>query len=166
MADRQTDAATREVQLNQAVAWDPRLPGAWRGLSELQFRSGRPALAWQTVLRGMRANPSSATLQEQAREVWWRWAVLQPQGSEELAAVFGDKAPAIRELLKQPPSSLRITRLEPSQEPGLSEMDAQRLRLNQGIDLSFPELTRPARSGKLPAVDPDSPESAVEGRTM
>lgn len=166
VADRQTDPALKEVRLQQAVARDPRLPGAWRGLSELQFRSGRPDLAWQTVLRGMRANPSSAALQEQAREVWWRWAVLQPQGLEELAAVFGDRAPAIRELLKQPPRNVRITRLDPSQEPGLSEMDQRRFRLNQGIDLSFPELTRPERGGKLPAVDPDAPDSAVEGRTM
>ncbi|HTN01176.1 MAG TPA: hypothetical protein VL132_04825 [Planctomycetaceae bacterium] len=98
--------------------------------------------------------------------MWWRWAVSQPQGVEELAAIFGDRAPAIRELLKQPPRSVRITRGGSMPDDALSEMELQRFRLNQGIDLSFPELTRPERGGKLPAVDPDSPESAVEGRTM
>lgn len=166
VADRQTDPALKENQFAQAVAWDPRLPGAWRELSALQFRTGRPDLAWTTALQGMQANPSNAGLQEQARELWWRWAVSQPQGVEELAAIFGDRAPAIRELLKQPPRSVRITRGGSMPDDALSEMELQRFRLNQGIDLSFPELTRPERGGKLPAVDPDSPESAVEGRTM
>jgi rhomboid protease GluP len=166
VADRQTNPAIKENQLQQAVAWDARLPGAWRGLTELQFRTGRPDAAWQTVLRGMRANPSSAALQEQAREVWWRWAVLQPQGPEQLAAIFGDQAPVIRELLKQPPRNVRITRIAPPGNERLSEMDLQRFRLDQGIDLSFPELTRPQRGGKLPPVDPDAFDSALEGRTM
>lgn len=166
VADRQTVPELKENQLAQAVAWDPRLPGAWRGLSALQFQSGRPEQAWTTALRGMQANPSSAALQEQARELWWRWAARQPQGIEELAAIFGDRAPAIRELLKQPPRNVRITRVGPNPAETLSEMELQRLRLNQGIDLSFPELTRPDRSGKPPPIDPDSPDSAVEGRTM
>ncbi len=166
VADRQSDPAVKENQLAQAVAWDRRLPGAWRGLSALQFQAGRPDQAWTTALRGMQANPSNAGLQEQARELWWRWAVLQPQGIEELAAIFGDRAPAIRELLKQPPRNVRITRVGPTPADALSEMELQRFRLNQGIDLTFPELTGPARSSKPPPIDPDSPDSAVEGRTM
>lgn len=166
VADRATDAGVKELRLGQAVAWDPRLPGAWRALASAQFQTERPVLAWQTTLRGMRANPSSAVLQELAREIWWRWAALQPEGATELAAVFGDDAPAIRELLKQPPGNVRITRVHPSEQSDLTEMDLGRLRLNQGIDLSFPELTSPGRGDKLPPVDPDAPDSAVEGRTL
>ncbi|MBS0201305.1 MAG: rhomboid family intramembrane serine protease [Planctomycetes bacterium] len=159
--DRRISPLEREPLLKTAVKLDPSLTGVWLRLANYRMIEGNPQAAWTVLIEALALNPADEDLCEGVRRVWRRL----PFGSERDAAeaevrrVFGDRAPDWIRLI-------RNTRLIAKSPPRVSTeqtLDPKLFPLDRSVNLHW-KPHHPAH--EPPVVDPDRPDSALEGTAL
>ena len=165
-ADHLVNPVSRTKTLKFAVFCDPSLSGVWLRLASGELAEGDLPAAWNSVLTGLKHNPTHTKLLESARSLWRQIPSGESRqiAEQQLISVFGTRG---HDWLIQ----IRETALA-SALPAESDADARSLpadqppafRLDQKIDLDWqPRAVEPNRT--LPN-DPAAPGSAAEGVTL
>jgi len=163
VADQSDDPDQRNGLLQQSIAADPTLTGAWMRLVAQRMLAGDIRGTWTLLVEGLARNPVDADLFTTARSLWRRL----PHGEErefaeaEMRRVFGDQADVWARQLRTGGLLARHAVPEPPVEPALNPAD---FPLDRPVDLKWePRQTAP---DALPTVDPEDPDSAREGRPL
>lgn len=170
LADLESDPSQRLRRLEDALEWNPGLPGAWTAAADAYRERGATLEAWETILRGLDKNRSSQKLIDAAGVVW---AELDSTGRraaalEMVSTVFAEEDFSWRRRLGilsedgAPPIAELAAREDGPREPPAEE----RFPLDQQIDLpaTFDGGSEtPVRDLTPPGVDPKHPDSAREG---
>lgn len=159
--DHRTPPTKREPLLKQAVEIDPSLTGIWLRLANYRMAEGNPQGAWTVLIEALSLNPADEDLCEAVRRVWRRL----PFGSErdiaeaEVRRVFGDRAEEWTRLIRnsrlRSKSSTRIATEQPQ--------DPKDFPLDRPVNLHW-QPNPPAHDS--PVLDPDQPDSALEGTAL
>ena len=142
--------------MQSAVAYDPSLRGPWLFLASYQFDEGDRLLGWKTVLEGLSYNRSDEKSVELSREIWSK---LQTPAEKRTALKILGEVFQDEELIWQK----RLGFLASNQEVAEQEQPKDSKTTNTGLPLSNFPSDLEEQDLSAPAVDPKSPESAVEG---
>lgn len=158
---RAEDLSAGVPHFREAVRRNPALPFVWLQLAEERARSGDLLAAWRLVIEGLQHNRASAELTDAARRVW---AQLSPQdrpdARQALQDAFASDATEWSKRLR-----MESTLPEDSIWKLLGSQESRDAESTETADT--PKRTgRRGRKRSVPAVDPDQPESAAEGRTL
>jgi rhomboid protease GluP len=161
LALREQDDAQRMAHFRAAVQHSPGLRKPWLYLAEYHARRGELQTAWQTIMNGLRHNRSYGEGLEFSKQIWraLRTAPERKQALETLADIFQNEALAWQERL-----GISADDLAPSDDFAFDDFEfAPNIGLPAiGGDtgaLRFRTLT-------APPVDPNAPDSALEGVSM
>ena len=164
--DMATDAAERMHHYQNAILWNPNLDGPWLNLALLYYEDGDLPAAWEWILRGLRQHPAYQKAIEQARD-WWDEFPNRRQrqaARQRLRDIFGDEAPKWEQTLKieeldEQPARVKAKPIAIPEPAEQLEVTVPPFTLpRRALD----EIPRPAR--KIPAPNPNLPNSAEEGR--
>lgn len=151
-----------EKYLERAVWWDSSLTGAWLDWSRLAERRGDPMEAWQRLVQGLSANPSSGKLMDSVRRVWRHLDTRQRyDASAYLDRIFGRNATA---WLNQIRASQNLPR-----SSGIDEVttvvDPGEFALDQKIVLPATDVLSGGQD-QQPPMHPANENDAMEGETL
>lgn len=151
-----------EKYLERAVWWDPSLTGAWLDWARLAEQRREPLEAWQRLIQGLSANPSSAKLVDSVRRLWRH---LDPEQRYEASArldrVFGPNASV---WLNQIRAVQNLPLLSGIDEI-TSVVDISEFALDQKIVLPATDALT-GRQEKQPPMHPANENDAMAGETL
>jgi membrane associated rhomboid family serine protease len=169
-AENETDTARKVYHLEQAIERDPSLRIPWRRLADYYAKTGETQRGWQTILRGLDYNRSDDGGVKTARAIWLtfrtpdeRWQALQT-----LESLFGENNRDWLFRLGILPNKRFRRGLPIALDLGLPTPGAD--TLNDETERDFARLFSSGRAEyhdlNAPAVEPDRPDSAVEGVSL
>lgn len=170
-AFHEPDENRRYELLESAVARDPGLGPPWFHLSSRALLQNDLQTGWATMLRGLKFNRSYSPGVELCRRIWqaFRTKSERRQALETLAAVFPDDQDAWERRLGINRNAIEDDPLSPFD--GLLPTDRERNDANQPPPWHLPATIDGSdevqeRDLKAPQIDPDAPDSALEGTRL
>jgi membrane associated rhomboid family serine protease len=172
----------QRADLQNAVARDPSLGGAWADLAALEMRTGNPRQAWKTALQGLYYSRSSKEALARCRILWrhFRSDEQKQEARDTLHDVFGDRALVWQERFESPGDEIDTDAgplaANPRDDSAAADDASIPFEGLKGLFNQSPANSRGAllpteAGGKLrppaaPPVDPDRPDSAAVGITI
>lgn len=156
----------RETLLKLAIESDPSLTGIWLRLADYRVIEGNLPEAWVLLIEGLSRNPDDADLFEATRRLWRRLST-EPEreaAEAELQRVFGDSASIWSEQIRATGLALVKRKVAPVIKAPEQELNPKDFPLDRPMDLEW--KPRPPALQSQPPVDPEKPDSAIEGTTL
>lgn len=166
LRDSQNSPDTK--RLHWALQCDPQLTGVWRILAREKVRQGKLLDGWQLLLRGLKYNPSSEALWQDARRLWRRMAAtdLRESALSICGELFGAESSVwLAEIRRVVPPPILIAPDRPV-EPTSLDVQRQEHTLLSWEPPPDDRWGRWSEQPALPPVDPADPRSAVEGELL
>lgn len=156
----------REALLRLAIDTDPSLTGIWLRLADYRTIEGNLPEAWALLVEGLSLNPDDADLFEAVRRLWRRLPIgpEREAAEAELQKVFGERASIWSEQIRATGLATAKARAIPTAKTPEPELDPKDFPLDRPMDLQW--KPHPPALQSQPPIDPEKPDSAIEGTTL